>query len=186
MDLDKLLLNALANRQQEGTLRKMTSPGTLIDFSSNDYLGLSQSEELKKLISSATINHNGSTGSRLLTGNYPLIGEVEQYLAHLFQTEAALIFNSGYAANLAVLSCLAKKGDSILYDQLSHASIKDGARLSIATRFPFRHNDLDDLAQKLAKAQGNVFVAVESVYSMDGDASPLKELSSLCKSNGAH
>jgi len=157
----------------------------LIDFSSNDYLGLSKSIELKKRIEAQvqklrTGNVNGASGSRLLTGNYPLLEESEHYLAQHFNSESGLIFQSGYMANLAVLSALPGRGDTVLYDEQAHACMKDGIRLSAATRFPFLHNDLNDLEKKLSKAKGNIFVVVESVYSMDGDVCPLAELVRLC------
>lgn len=102
-------------------------------------------------------------------------------LANIFKASRALIFNSGYAANLGVLSSLPQRGDTILYDELVHACIKDGARLSLAARFSFRHNDLNDLESKLKKAQGKIFIAVESIYSMDGDQCPLEELVNLAE-----
>ncbi len=158
----------------------------LIDFSSNDYLGLSKNIELKKRIAAQlqqlqTGNINGASGSRLLTGNYPLLEESEHFLAQHFNSESGLIFQSGYMANLAVLSALPGRGDTVLYDEQAHACMKDGIRLSAATRFPFLHNDLNDLEKKLSKAKGNIFVVVESVYSMDGDVCPLAELVSLCE-----
>ncbi len=164
---------------------KVSSPH-LIDFTSNDYLGLARSEELHQLISNTTqsFNHhlNGATGSRLLSGNSSYAEEVEQKLAALFKSESTLIFNSGYVANLGVLSCLPQKGDTIFYDELAHACIKDGARLSLANRFSFRHNDLNDLYNKLKRnSQGLTFIAVESIYSMDGDECPLLELIALAK-----
>ena len=158
----------------------------LIDFASNDYLGLSKSTELKKRIEAQvqqlqTGNINGAGGSRLLTGNYPLLEESEQFLAQHFNSESGLIFQSGYMANVAVLSTLPGRGDTVLYDEQAHACMKDGIRLSAASRFPFLHNDLHDLEKKLSKAKGNIFVVVESVYSMDGDVCPLAELVPLCE-----
>ena len=119
---------------------------------------------------------NGATGSRLLSGNDSYTEEVERKLSNIFNSEAALIFNSGYAANQAVLSSIPQKGDTILYDELAHACIRDGARLSHAKRLAFKHNDLNDLEKKLAAAEGHIFIAVESIYSMDGDSCPLPEL----------
>jgi 8-amino-7-oxononanoate synthase len=189
--LDDLLTKALHMRESQGALRqlKLVKP-SLIDFSSNDYLGLARSAELKKAIAqryqSLSSSLNGATGSRLLSGNSAYIEEVEKELAVIFKSEACLIFNSGYTANLAVLSSLAKRGDTILYDELSHASIKDGLRLSQATRFHFHHNDVNDLESKLRKAQGNCFVIVESIYSMDGDSSPLETIVNLCERYSAY
>jgi 8-amino-7-oxononanoate synthase len=117
----------------------------------------------------------------LLTGNYPLIENAEKQLSEHFHAQAGLIFQSGYMANLAMLSALPGRGDTVLYDEQAHACMKDGIRLSTANRFSFLHNDLHDLEKKLKKATGNIFVAVESVYSMDGDVCPLKELVSLCE-----
>jgi 8-amino-7-oxononanoate synthase len=96
------------------------------------------------------------------------------------------MFDSGYKANLAVLSTLPQRGDTIIMDELSHASLKDGARLSLATKWSFRHNDLDDLKKKLHAASGNKWIVAESIYSMDGDECPLDEIISLGDKFGAH
>jgi 8-amino-7-oxononanoate synthase len=158
----------------------------MIDFTSNDYLGLARSSELHQKISerSESIHPylNGATGSRLLSGNSKYVEIVEQKLAGIFNSETALIFNSGYTANMGVLSCIAQKGDTIFYDELSHTSIKDGIRLSLAKRFNFRHNNIDNLRDKLKKnAEGRSFIAVESIYSMDGDQCPLADLVNVAK-----
>lgn len=177
----------LLSQEQLGLRRRLkVAPDSLIDFSSNDYLGLSRSKELWQLINDEietnSLHHNGSTGSRLLTGNSGYTSQVESELASFFGGDAALILNSGYSANLAVLSSLPQRGDTILYDDRSHASLKDGARLSLAARFSFRHNDLNDLENKIRNAsKGNIFVVAESVYSMDGDQAPLTDLVSLCE-----
>lgn len=186
-----LLREALQAREVSGAFRSLkSSDSNLLDFSSNDYLGLARSKELSSQIelawSSTQNKTNGATGSRLLTGNSLIAELVERELADLFKSEATLLFNSGYTANLSVLSSLPKRGDTIFYDELSHASIKDGMRLSLAARQSFRHNDLQDLEKKLTRTQGNLFVVVESVYSMDGDAAPLTELSLLCERYKAH
>jgi 8-amino-7-oxononanoate synthase len=170
--LSKIINGKLQKRKEENSFRKLIVNNNLIDFTSNDYLGLSRSEELFRSIQKKveSLPHlNGATGSRLLSGNSVYTEEVEQKLASIFNSEAALIFNSGYAANQAVLSSIPQKGDTILYDELAHACIRDGARLSLASRFPFLHNNLTDLEGRLKKAQGNIFIAVESIYSMDGD-----------------
>lgn len=180
--LQKFIHQKLKKRKEENSLRKLTISSNLIDFTSNDYLGLARSEELYTLIKNKTEqfpHRNGATGSRLLSGNNSYTEEVEKKLSVIFRSEAALIFNSGYAANQAVLSSLPQKGDTILYDELAHACIRDGARLSLASRFPFLHNNLDDLESRLKKAQGNIFIAVESIYSMDGDMCPLPQLVDL-------
>jgi 8-amino-7-oxononanoate synthase len=180
--LDHSLNDKLSQRKEQGLLRKLTGSRLPADFFSNDYLGLSRSEELSHAIENLHRElgvQNGSTGSRLLGGNTSYIEEVERGLSVVFKSEACLIFNSGYAANLAVLSAIPQKGDTIIYDSLVHASLKDGARLSLAARHSFHHNDLSDLEQKLKVSKGKKFVVIESVYSMDGDACPLTEITQL-------
>ena len=159
-----------------------------MDFSSNDYLGLAKSREVAELVRnalSAMPVSNGSGGSRLLSGNSSLAEALENQMAVFFRAEACLLFNSGYNANLAVLSALPQKGDTVLYDELAHASLKDGVRLSHAQRYSFKHNSVDSLRRYLGKASGQVFVVIESVYSMDGDMAPLQEFAALCKEFGA-
>lgn len=184
----QLLSERVAVHQQAGLLRQLRTADDLVDFCSNDYLGFARSAEFRAAIQQADVNHNdrtGATGSRLLTGQTKLADMVENELADFYQTEAALVFNSGYDANLGLLACLPKAGDTLLTDELIHASMIDGARLSYAARQRFRHNDLNDLETKLQQANGQVFVAVESVYSMDGDVAPLNELVALCEHYGA-
>ena len=183
--LQQELLKRLKARENEGSLRSLKYTSGLIDFTSNDYLGLARSEELfyaiQQKLDAQRFKSNGATGSRLLAGNNSYYEEVESMLAGIFQAPAALIFNSGYSANLTVLSSLPQRGDTILYDELAHACIKDGARLSMAKRFSFHHNDLNDLEAKLKRAEGKIFIAVESIYSMDGDACPLHDLVTLAE-----
>lgn len=191
------LTNRLDNHQRAGLLRQLRTSDTLIDFCSNDYLGFARSIELRAAIQRAdaesTAARTGATGSRLLTGQTALVDEVEAELSWFYQTEAALIFNSGYDANLGLLACLPRTGDTLITDERIHASMIDGARLSYATRHRFRHNDLNNLEAKLRQAAaqgavrpvGQVLVAVESVYSMDGDVAPLKALCDLCDRYGA-
>lgn len=172
----------LKMRKEESSFRTLRPQSNLIDFTSNDYLGLARNEDLFEQVQKKTseISHrNGATGSRLLSGNTDYTEDVEKKLAQIFNAEAALLFNSGYTANQAVLSSIPQKGDTILYDELSHACIRDGARLSFANRFSFLHNDLTDLEEKLKRARGNIFIVVESIYSMDGDHCPLEELTTL-------
>ncbi|HOX82855.1 MAG TPA: 8-amino-7-oxononanoate synthase [Chryseolinea sp.] len=188
--LQSVLIKQLAIRETEGARRflKEDQHGS-IDFTSNDYLGLARSPELfkaiKQRLNTIDFKSNGSTGSRLLSGNSNYAEQIENKLAGIFKSEAALIFNSGYTANLGVLSSLPQRGDTILYDELAHACMKDGARLSLAKRFNFRHNDLNDLESKLKLATGKIFIAVESIYSMDGDQCPLKDLVTLSEKYGA-
>lgn len=174
--------NALAERQAAQALRQLPQNGGLIDFYSNDYLGLASHPKVKAAIQKSLEEPQplGATGSRLISGNRPELEAFERFLAHFHRSEKALLFNSGYAANQGLLSCMADRHDTILYDQLIHASLREGLKLSLATHYSFRHNDLQHLAQKLALAKGQIFVVVESVYSMDGDEAPLREMVELC------
>jgi 8-amino-7-oxononanoate synthase len=173
---EEFLQKKLNERIARNAFRELRLPGDKTDFCSNDYLGIVKNN----LLPPSASQKYGSTGSRLLAGNYSLIEETEKQIATFHQAEAALIFNSGYDANLGLLSSVPQKGDTILYDYLSHASLRDGIRLSFATAFPFAHNDMSYLEAKLKKATGNVFVVTESVFSMDGDLCPLTELVKLC------
>ncbi|WP_158799598.1 8-amino-7-oxononanoate synthase [Pedobacter sp. L105] len=180
----------LKAREAEGTRRNLQPKNNLYDFSSNDYLGFARSVELQQNISEELKKHPqallGATGSRLLSGNSAFAEELEKELATYHQAENGLIFNSGYAANTALFSCIPQKGDTIIHDEYIHASVIDGARLSFARRFKFRHNDLEDLEHKIKQSTGNCFVAVESVYSMDGDLADLLHIAQLCRQHGVH
>jgi 8-amino-7-oxononanoate synthase len=181
-DMNEEFLNKkLQERKDQNAYRQLQLPNNKIDFCSNDYLGIVRN----KL---PTVNgrmSTGSTGSRLLSGNYLLVEETEKLIAEFHEAEAGLIFNSGYDANVGLLSCIAQRGDTILYDHLSHASIRDGIRLSFAKSFSFAHNDMVDLEKKLKAAKGNIFVTTESVFSMDGDIAPLKNIIALCEKYNA-
>jgi 8-amino-7-oxononanoate synthase len=213
---DHFLDHKLNERRSQDAFRRLRLPEGKTDFCSNDYLGIATNGLLEEgpgpegsgagegaegaVRSPATKSlAHGSTGSRLLAGNYPLIEETERALAAFHQAEAGLLFNSGYDANLGVLSCIPQRGDVILYDSLSHASLRDGIRLSFGTAFSFAHNDVADLEKRLAGARGkgrggeadgkagggNIFVVTESVFSMDGDLAPLDEIVALCQCYGA-
>lgn len=186
---EKTLSGALQKREEQDSLRKLSLVNKLIDFTSNDYLGFARSVELYQMITekiSKSPKRVGSGGSRLLSGNSCQAEELELFIARFHTAQAALLFNSGYDANIGLFSSIATKDDTLLYDELVHASIHDGVRLSRAASFPFQHNDLAHLEDRLKKSKGNIFVAVESVYSMDGDCAPLKEISDLCKKYNAH
>ncbi len=187
---EQFLQDRLQERTTKGLSRQLTNTTLPFDFCSNDYLGFAKSPALKQLIEAQVKNianyKNGSGGSRLLSGNHPYTEETEQFIANFHQAAAGLIFNSGYDANVGLLSAVPQRGDTIITDELIHASLIDGARLSHAERYKFRHNDLNDLAQKLKNAKGLIYVVVESVYSMDGDTAPLKEIVDLCKQHQAH
>jgi len=171
-------LQLLQQRIEKGSERSLLSFGDgMIDFWSNDYLGLGQT--------ASAISLKSGSGSRLISGNSDKIEEVEQFLAEHFSSEAALVFNSGYDANLGFFSSVPQKGDTIIYDELIHASVRDGMRLSFAKSFSFQHNDLESLEKRLKNAEGTIFVAVESIYSMDGDVAPLKAISDLSERHKA-
>jgi 8-amino-7-oxononanoate synthase len=174
------LKKKLDERKASGIYRVLKPENNLIDFCSNDYLGFARSPILKAKIENELANYpstlNGSTGSRLLSGNLQYAEDLEQEIARIHGFESGLLFNSGYDANLGLLSSLAQRGDTIILDELIHASVIDGARLSYANRYSFKHNDLEALAAKLKLSKGNCYVVVESVYSMDGDSAPLAEI----------
>lgn len=173
--MDQKLLDKLNKRKEEGTFRSLSSFSG-IDFYSNDYLGLS------KVATHFKGQKYGSTGSRLISGNSKEAMSCEEFLAHFFKIKAALIFNSGYDANVGLFSSVPQKGDLVLFDEMIHASVRDGLRLSFADAYSFGHNNLEDLEKKLLKAKGKtIYVAVESLYSMDGDCAPLKEILNLTK-----
>jgi 8-amino-7-oxononanoate synthase len=171
----------------EGLQRTLRSPHG-IDFSSNDYLGLSNHPLLKeRMIDAVTREGCGSTGSRLLRGHRESFSALEQTFAGLKQTQRALYFSSGYLANIAVLTSFPEKGDVILSDEQNHASLIDGIRLSGVRSVVFRHNDVDELARLVAehRGDGQMFVVTESLFSMDGDVAPLVEYATICRSVGA-
>lgn len=181
------LQKKLQKRQVLGNLRKLEVIQGLIDFSSNDYLGLARSQMLNDMVEREITLHAysrlGSTGSRLLTGNSTYIQELEDEIATFHGYDAGLIFNCGYMANVGLLSAIANDQDVILFDAAVHASTHDGIRLSLATSYAFRHNDLDHLEKRLANlsSKRNSWICVESIYSMDGSQAPLEEICKLAK-----
>ncbi len=188
------MAEALEKRRGENALRSLVpADPSFVDFCSNDYLGLARSEEFLRAVeeewarlrSAKTAQLVGSGGSRLLAGDSTYAHELENELAGFYKSEAALLFNSGYMANIALFSCLPKKGDTVIYDELIHASVRDGMRLSPAKTWSFRHNDTAHLEELLAKAGGTIYVAAEAIYSMDGDACPLAQVVSLCEKHNA-
>lgn len=192
--IDNSLGALLEKRKQASLYRRLQVNDGMIDFCSNDYLSFSRSRAIQEKVRSEMERWpiSGATGSRSISGNTHTAEHLEQYLAAFHQAEAGLLFNSGYDANLGLFSCIARKEDVLITDELIHASIIDGCRLSYATRLRFDHNDVDDLEKKLQKARsnmapgnGHIFVAVESVYSMDGDSAPLPAIAALCRQYNA-
>lgn len=159
-----------------------------IDLSSNDYLGLSQHRHLRQRMAEAVLREGvGSTGSRLLRGERESFSRIERQFAAFKNAPSSLYFSSGYLANLAVLTSLPEAGDVVFSDERNHASIIDGVRLSRARRVVFPHNDVGALRGLIRNetSDGEKFVVVESLFSMDGDEAPLKEYASLCRETGA-
>lgn len=190
--LEQYMSGKLDERSVSGNLRSLTTQRAAVDFYSNDYLGLATTGVLANRIQEDAAHivalRTGSTGSRLLSGNTPLAATLEQTIATFHKAEAALLFNSGYDANVGLLSALADRHTTILYDELCHASIIDGVRLSMSPRkYKFAHNNTEDLEVKLKKYAelGPVLVVVESVYSMDGDMAPLNAIVQLCETYNA-
>ncbi|CAM1505222.1 Fc.00g108590.m01.CDS01 [Cosmosporella sp. VM-42] len=209
--LESTLASLLARREARSQLRRLTTaPKSSVDFSSNSYLSLSSHPEVQRAFLQLLQSHIGSSspsstilgsgGSRLLDGNTPFAEVLERDIAAFHRAPAGLLFNSGFDANVGLFSCVPQPGDTIIYDELIHASVHDGMRLSRAKqRLPFQHNTvetpdgpvgesakgLDQLLQDLIEGESgkdiregrkSVFVAVEGVYSMDGDVAPLQAI----------
>jgi 8-amino-7-oxononanoate synthase len=179
----KSLLSKLEQREQNNALRKLSPSNNLIDFSSNDYLGFAKNQFIfdttHQFLESKDLKINGATGSRLLSGNHELYLQTETFIATFHDMESALIFNSGYDANVGFFGSVPQRNDIILYDELAHASIRDGIKMSNAKAIKFEHNDLDDLEAliiKLQPAENEIYIVTESVFSMDGDSPDLHKL----------
>jgi 8-amino-7-oxononanoate synthase len=190
--LDRAMSSLLSERKTHSALRALsTAPPTSIDFSSNDFLSLSTSPLLKAAYLQELENSPnfrlGSGGSRLLDGNSTYAEDLEKDIAAFHGAPNGLLFNSGFDANSGFFSCVPQPADIILYDQFIHASVHEGMRLSRAGAcIPFAHNSVSDLKVKLLECvkqdvliksgERNVFVAIESLYSMDGDLAPIAEI----------
>ncbi len=186
------LKKSLESRKNEESFRSLGFSKDITDFSSNDYLGCASSQvifsQAHEILVQNKLLKNGATGSRLLTGNYPLYEKTESFLAEFHQTEAALIFNSGYDANIGFFSSVPQRGDIIFYDELVHASIRVGISMSHAKAYKFRHNNLEDLRNNIARIaeiqeSTAVYIVTESVFSMDGDTVDLISLADFAGKN---
>jgi len=189
------LSSSLQARKREGTLRSLRPASLreggriyfgkkrLLDMASNDYLGLSGHPELKKAAAEAAQRYGtSSAASRLLSGDLESFHELEETVASFKGKEAALIFNTGYQANIGVISALCGRDDIVLLDRLSHASIIDGAVQSKAHLVRFRHNDvrhLEELLKEKRHRHRRSLILTESVFSMDGDIAPVKRIAEL-------
>jgi len=194
--LPKKLQDKIETRAEEHSLRSLGLRQDLLDFSSNDYLGFSRSKKMYNkacsILKQYNYQANGATGSRLLTANHPLYLDTEKQIATFHNTPTALIFNSGYDANIGFFSSVPQRGDVILYDALCHASIRDGISMSHAKGYKFAHNNLQGLEalletqKKTNKTNAEIYVVTEAVFSMDGDIPPLKAVATLCKKHNAY
>jgi 8-amino-7-oxononanoate synthase len=193
MKLPKALLYKLEQREEEKALRQLTLPTNGVDWVSNDYLGYARNESLFHKTHDYLVAHeqlqNGATGSRLLSGNHPLYPATEAAIAHFHHSEAALLFNSGYDANVGFFSSVPQRMDIILFDELCHASIRDGIQMSKAKSYKYAHNDTAELEQQLKRYQQDqieIYVVTESVFSMDGDTPNIEQLVQLAQKYKAH
>jgi 8-amino-7-oxononanoate synthase len=182
-----------ADQRRAAGLRRSLSPRAAdpaaapIDLAGNDYLGLTRHPEVVAgAVEALRAWGAGSTGSRLVTGTTELHAELEAELAAHGGSASALVFSSGYLANLGVVTALAGRGDLIVSDALNHASLIDAARLSRARVAVTPHSDVDAVAKELAnRTEERALVIVESLFSVDGDTAPLRELHAVCRENGA-
>ena len=191
--LPKKLEQKLEGRIANNTLRNLPVKTANIDFSSNDYLGFSRSAELGRsalqILSNNEVAQNGATGSRLLTGNNILYTQIEALLCAYHNADSALLFNSGYDANIGFFSSVPQRNDIVFYDEYVHASIRDGLKLGNAKAYKFKHNNLEELhasiVQKAHQFSANdtqIYLVTESVFSMDGDTPDLEKLVDICDS----
>ncbi|MEU2713135.1 8-amino-7-oxononanoate synthase [Streptomyces sp. NPDC007205] len=168
------------------TLRPRPAESPLLDLASNDYLGLAHHPEVTEgAAQAARVWGGGSTGSRLVTGTTELHTELERELAVFCGFEAALVFSSGYAANLAAVTALGPHGSLIVSDAGNHASLIDGCRLARGERQVVGHADPEAVRKALAGHQGPAIVVSDTVFSVDGDRAPLAELAEACREYGA-
>lgn len=191
--LEEALSSALNKRHAQATIRELTiNPPNSIDFSSNDFLSLATSQDLRarylqELRTDPALVNLGSGGSRLLDGNSTYAEKLERDIAEFHNAPAGLLCNSGFDANTGLFACLPQRGDIIIFDEFIHASVHDGLRLSRASKTAcFAHNDVTALRSMLEayiesdpmvlEGEISVFVAVEAIYSMDGDVAPLKAI----------
>ena len=199
--MDDWLRKELQLIEEQGLTRKLRSFSTgneneivmngkkFLLFSSNNYLGLATDSRLKKKATEGILNYGtGAGGSRLTTGNFDIHEQLESAIADFKKTEAAIVFSSGYLANMGVISSVMKEGDTIFSDAWNHASIIDGCRLSHAKTIVYEHADMVDLERKLRQSHGDgkKLIVTDGVFSMDGDIAPLPEIVELAKEYKAY
>lgn len=197
INLSTTLKAKLDTRIQNNALRQLPEYNNLIDFASNDYLGFSKSEaifnETHQYLVANSYLQNGATGSRLLSGNHNLYSITEDFIAQFHESESALIFNSGYDANVGFFGAVPQRNDVVLFDELCHASIRDGIKMGNAKSFKFNHNDFENLEKLILKQLithnsqlKNIYIVTESVFSMDGDTPNLEELVGLADKHNCY
>lgn len=203
--LPQKLQKKIDARKADGALRMLMPPVDLVDFSSNDYLGFSNHADsaqnialrAQAILSEHQVVANGATGSRLLSGNHKLYQEAEKQIADFHHSDAALIFNSGYDANIGFFQSVPQRGDFILYDEYIHASIRDGIQMSLARGYKFKHNDIADIETVVNRLKAMhhlddqetttaIYLVTESVFSMDGDTPDLTAISQICKKHNIY
>ncbi|MFT6864540.1 MAG: 8-amino-7-oxononanoate synthase, partial [Akkermansiaceae bacterium] len=188
-------LSRLAEQGLHRSLRPITSPDLpevtldgrrVINFSSNDYLGFAQHPKLIEAATKALRNYGtGSTASRLVSGSLDIFHQLEEKIASGKKAEAALTFANGYTTAMGAIPAIVGKGDTVILDKLAHACLIDAARLSGATLRVFPHNDVTKLEKLLISGKGRTLIVTESVFSMDGDLCPLRDIVSLKEKHGA-
>ena len=198
MKLPKSLQAKLEQRQANNALRQLPIAKDLVDFASNDYIGFAHSGTIFNQTHQYLLDHNlkinGATGSRLISGNHNLYEVTESFIANYHQSAAALIFNSGYDANVGFFSTVPQRNDVILYDELCHASIRDGIQMSDAKSYKLPHNDAENLEELLSRFQPTtdnrqpitIYIVTESVFSMDGDCPNIEQLLALTEKYNAY
>lgn len=194
----KKLQQKLLERKKNNALRSLPISDNLVDFSSNDYLGFANNEAIYantfQLSLKKNISQNGATGSRLLSGNHGLYAQLEQQVSKFHKSECAVVFNSGYDANIGFFSAVPQRGDIVFYDEYIHASIRDGIKMGNAKNYKFKHNDLEDLRAKIENSvraesrtpESEIYIVTESVFSMDGDSPDLTAFAKFCDQEGLH
>jgi 8-amino-7-oxononanoate synthase len=193
--MDARLGYKLRRRKENHSLRSL-QPVQGVDLVSNDYLGWSRQtnyatslvQQLSDYLQTSSLEKyafHGSTGSRILSGETLLASQIEMELASFYHAPAGYLFHTGYTANIGLLSCIGEWDDMILYDELIHASVHDGLKLSRCEKRAFKHNDMRQVESYLQSTKVHCFIVVESIYSMDGDEAPLLELVKLARAYSA-
>jgi len=200
MSLDSVLIDRLRQREEQQLIRKrrlLQSPQSVnatvdgkkvVNFLSNDYLGLANHPKIKEAAIEATKRWGAASGaSHLVIGHQSVHHQLENALAEFTGRDRAVLFSSGYMANLGTINALVGKGDGVFLDRLAHASLLDGGRISQAEFHRFEHNDIADLESQLvgARSLDSKLVAVDGLYSMDGDTAPINDLAAVAKRNNA-